>query len=147
MEQLRESLTREELIKEFNVVVDDGEQLKIDEYLKNYFEIKSQIDKLTEALKIENKKIVDILTTEYNTKKYIGNEYSATVAYKESIKYNDEQALVTLLKQDDSLKSYVVEAINTKGLNELIKNSESVATKLNGKYTKTPQSSLTVKKL
>ena len=145
MEQLRESLTREELIKEINAV--DDEQLKIDEYLKNYFEIKSQIDKLTEALKVENKKIVDMLTSEYNTKKYIGNEYSATVAYKDSIKCGDEQALITLLKQDDSLKSYVVEAINTKGLNELIKNSESVATKLNGKYTKTPQSSLTVKKL
>ena len=145
MEKLRESLTREELIKEINAV--DDEQLKIDEYLKNYFEIKSQIDKLTESLKIENKKIVDILTTEYNTKKYIGNDYSATVAYKESIKYGDEQALITLLKQDDSLKSYVVEAINTKGLNELIKNSEIVATKLIGKYTISPQSSLTVKKL
>lgn len=150
MEQLRESLTREELIKEFNVVVDDDEQLKIDEYLKNYFEIKSQIDKLTEALKVENKKIVDILTTEYNTKKYIGDEYSATVAYKESIKYNDEKKIMGMIRNDfseEDVNKYIIQVIDTKAFNELLKNSPSTAEMFKDTYTKTPSTSLTVKKI
>lgn len=165
MEQLRESLTRDELItelatKELKCWGGDAndqqqlegtkecyEDLKIDEYLKNYFEIKSQIDTLTEKLKVENKKIVEMLTVDYKTKKYIGNEYSATVALTDKIKYNDEAELIKILEKDDLLKQYVIKAINTKALNEQIKKSDSVQKKLKESYTTTPQSSLTVKKL
>lgn len=169
MKQLRECMTRDELALELGTKVasawdtnlnNASEELTkeikeegfmilsdLDKQIKEYFDKKALIDKLSEELKVQNKAIVNLLTNDYATKKYEGNGYSAAVSYKETIKYNDEQALVTLLKQDDNLKSYIVEAINTKGLNELIKNSESVAEKLNGKYTKTTSSSLTIKKI
>ena len=113
--------------------------------LKEYFERKALIDKLTDENKLLNAKIVKQLE-EQQVKKYDSGEYSVTLAYSEKIKYNDEKALIDLLKQDDTLRSFVVETINSKALNDLIKKSESVATRLQESYTKTTSTTLTVKK-
>lgn len=122
----------------------DKELLNID--LKEYFELKAQKEELEAKMKPLNAKIVKALE-DMGEKKYSSDEYQATVSYKESIKYNDEKALIELLKSDDTLKSYVVETVNAKALNELIKNSESVATKLQEAYSKSTSSSLTIKKI
>lgn len=122
----------------------DKELLNVD--LKEYFELKAQKEELEAKMKPLNAKIVKALE-DMGEKKYSSDEYQATVSYKESIKYNDEKALIELLKSDDTLKSYVVETVNAKALNELIKNSESVATKLQEAYSKSTSSSLTIKKI
>lgn len=122
----------------------DNELLNID--LKEYFELKAQKEELEAKMKPLNAKIVKALE-DMGEKKYSSDEYQATVSYKESIKYNDEKALIELLKSDDTLKSYVVETVNSKALNDLIKNSESVATKLQEAYSKSTSSSLTIKKI
>ena len=118
----------------------------LNENLEKYFELKAKKEDYEAQVKHLNGVIVEQLEM-LGEKKHSSDEYSATLSYKESIKYNDEKALIELLKKDDDLKSYVIEAINTKGLNELIKSSKSVATKLNESYTKSSSSSLTVKKI
>jgi len=122
----------------------DKELLNAD--LKEYFELKAKKEELEAKMKPLNAKIVKALE-DMGEKKYSSNEYSATVAYKETIKYNDEKALIDLLKKDDVLKSYVVETINSKALNELIKNSDSVKKQLHESFTVSNSSSLTVKKI
>lgn len=134
LERLPNGNTREFEIEELN------------DNLKEYFELKAKKEDYEAQVKHLNSIIVEQLEM-LGEKKYSNGEYSATLSYKEGIKYNDEQALIELLKQDENLKSYVVETINSKGLNELIKKSESVASKLNENYTKTSSSSLTVKKI
>lgn len=169
MEQLRECMTRDDLAKELGTevalawntdITNASEELindiksegfkilsDLDNQLKEYFDKKALVDKLNEELKEQNQAIVDLMTKTYKVKKYVGDGYSATVAYKESIKYKDESSLIKLLKEDDVLKSYVIETVNAKALNELIKNSESVATKLQESYSKSTSSSLTIKKI
>lgn len=127
------------------------EQLTLDkellnEDLKEYFKKKAQKEQLESELKIINARIVETLEN-MSEKKYSNDEYSATVAYKESIKYSNEKALIDLLKKDDTLKYYVIESIDSKSLNDLIKTNEKVATQLKESYTKSTSSSLTVKKI
>ena len=122
----------------------DKELLNAD--LKEYFELKAQKEEIEAKMKPLNTKIVKALE-DRGEKKYSSDEYQATVSYKESIKYTNEKALIDELKKDDTLKYYVVETIDTKALNDLIKNNENVATKLQESYTKSSSSSLTVKKI
>ena len=122
------------------------EQLALNEDIKEYARIKSKIDDLTKEKDNLNKKIVSALE-EMKINKYECDDYQASLSYRETFKYNDEKALIDVLKKDETLNKYVVESINTKGLNDLLKKSESVATQLKENYTKTTTSSLTVKKL
>lgn len=116
------------------------EQLALNEDIKEYARIKSKVDELTKQKELLNKKIVMALK-EMGVNKYEFDDYQASVVYKDTFKYNDEKALM------DKLKKYIVETINTKGLNDLLKKSESVATQLKENYIKTTSSTLTVKKL
>lgn len=127
------------------------EQMTLDRELLNkdleeYFNLKAQKEEIEDKMKPINAKIVQALE-EMGEKKYSSGEYQASVSYSEKIKYVDDKALIELLKKDATLKSYVIETINTKELNKLIKSSPSVEKKLHESYTKTNQSSLTVTKL
>ncbi len=127
------------------------EQLTMDKALldadvREYAELKAKADEIDAKLKEIKARIVDTMEG-MQEKKYSNDEYSATISYKENIKYNDEIALIKLLKEDDTLKSYVVETINSKALNELIKKNDSVRTRLKESYSTTTSSALTIKKI
>ena len=109
--------------------------MELREQVKKYLELKQQIDELTAQAKELNSSIIATMESLGETK-YSDDECQANVVYKTNIKYTDESRLIELLKSDESTRRYVVESIDTKGLNELIKSSESVATKLNESYVK-----------
>ncbi len=152
--ELKESLTKQNLVEDMrknwgDADADDyaSKENDLDIAIREYFELKSEVDTKTKKLKEMNAELVDLLTEKYATKKYVGDNYSATITFKDSIKYNDETKLIELLKADETLKSYVVEAVNSKALNELIKTNDVVKTKLKESYSTTTSSALTVKKI
>lgn len=120
--------------------------MELREQVKKYLELKQQIDELTAQAKELNSSIIETMENMGETK-YADDYAQASVVYKTNIKYTDERKLIELLKADESTRRYVVESIDSKGLNELIKSSQSVATKLNESYVKTTTSSLTVKRV
>lgn len=122
------------------------EDLLLDEDIKKYFELKEQIEQLTKVKDELNEKITTRLQ-ELELNDYNNGEYSTKVVNNTKINYTDEPKLIELLKGDETLKGFVVEKVNTKALNDLIKKSTSVASKLQEVYTKNITTSLTVKKI
>ena len=120
--------------------------MTLKEQVKTYLELKQQKEAIEKQLKKLNSDIVEELSSKGKTT-FLEDGYSAKVTYKVGFKYNDEVALIELLKASEDTKKYVIETIDSKGLNALIKSSESVAKRLNESYTKTTTSSLTVEKV
>lgn len=117
--------------------------------IREYFELKNQIDELTNKQKELNSKIVEQMKA-LDTKKFEDGEYSATLALKESIKYTDERKIMAMIRNDFSAEDasrYIVEVIDAKAFNQLLKNSPSVAETFKESYTTNKSTSLTVKKL
>lgn len=151
---LSESLTKQELVEDMRKEWGDAEaeiyaskENELDIAVREYYELKSEVDAKTKKLKEMNKALIELLIEQYDTKKYVGDNYSATITFKEKIKYDDETKLINLLLKDEVLKQYVVQSINATGLNNEIKEHESVANKLIECYTKNTETSLSVKKL
>lgn len=85
-----------------------------------------------------------------DTKKFEDGEYSATLALKESIKYTDERKIMEMIRNDflpEDASRYIIEVIDSKAFNQLLKNSPSVAETFKESYTTNKSTSLTVKKL
>ena len=121
------------------------EQAILNENIETYFKLKAQVDELNAKIKTLNSQIVAQME-ENGDAKYSNDEYTATITYKNSIKYNDEKALIEILKKDYEFKIYVGETIDSKALNDVIKNSERVSKRLQESYTNSTTSALSIKK-
>ncbi len=151
---LNESLTKQELVEDMRKNWGDADaedyaskENDLDVAIREYFELKSEVDTKSKKLKEMNAALVNLLTESYSTKKYVGDNYTATITFKDKIKYEDKSKLIGLLLNDEVLKQYVIQTINETELNKVIKESDSVANKLAEYYTKNTETSLSVKKL
>ena len=117
--------------------------------LKEFFERKALIDELTAKNKELNAKIVGKMQ-ELGSKKFSDGEYTATIALKENYKYTDEKKMIDMIRNDfteEDANKYIIQVIDTKAFNELLKSSPSTAELFKDTYTKTPSTSITVKKI
>ena len=123
----------------------DYQQTELEQMVEEYFIKKARLDEEQKALKELNAKIVSELEKN-GVKKGEYGEYNVTLSYSTKFLYNDEHSLMTKLKDDENLKSYVVESINTTALNKLLKESQSLATDLKDFYTTRVDTSLKITK-
>ena len=123
----------------------DYQQTELEQMVEEYFIKKARLDEEQKALKELNAKIVSELEKN-GVKKGEYGEYNVTLSYSTKFLYNDERSLMAKLKDDETLKSYVVESINTTALNKLLKESQSLATDLKDFYTTRVDTSLKITK-
>jgi len=109
------------------------------ENLLKYAELDAQIKELQAQAKALTAEIIKEME-ELGQTKYTDSDVQASLVYKTAIKYPDEIKLINQLRAA-GLNRFIV------ALNELIKNSNEVATKLNESYTKTTSTALSVKRL
>lgn len=132
-------------VKTMENTIFDYQQTELEQMVEEYFIKKSRLDEEQKALKELNAKIVSELEKN-GVKKGEYGEYNVTLSYSTKFLYNDERSLMTKLKGDETLKSYVVESINTTALNKLLKESQSLATDLKDFYTTRVDTSLKITK-
>ena len=115
------------------------------ENVLKYAELDAKIKELQAQAKTLNAEIIKEMEALGETK-YTDDEVQASITYKTTIKYPDEIKLINKLRAE-GLNRFIVETVDSKALNELIKNSNEVATKLTESYTKTTSTALSVKRL
>ena len=115
------------------------------ENVLKYAELDAQIKELQAQAKALTAEIIKEME-ELGQTKYTDSDVQASLVYKTAIKYPDEVKLINQLKAE-GLNRFIVETVDNKALNELIKTSNEVATKLNESYTKTTSTALSVKRL
>ena len=132
-------------VKTMENTIFDYQQTELEQMVEEYFIKKARLDEEQKALKELNAKIVCELEKN-GVKKGEYGEYNVTLSYSTKFLYNDERSLMTKLKGDENLKSYVVESINTTALNKLLKESQSLATDLKDFSTTRVDTSLKITK-
>lgn len=132
-------------VKTMENTIFDYQQTELEQMVEEYFIKKARLEEEQKALKELNAKIVSELE-KTGVKKGEYGEYNVTLSYSTKFLYNDERSLMTKLKGDENLKSYVVESINTTALNKLLKESQSLATDLKDFYTTRVDTSLKITK-
>ena len=132
-------------VKTMENTIFDYQQTELEQMVEEYFIKKARLDEEQKALKELNAKIVSELENN-GVKKGEYGEYNVTLSYSTTFLYNDERSLMAKLKDDETLKSYVVESINTTALNKLLKESQSLATDLKDFYTTRVDTSLKITK-
>ena len=132
-------------VKTMENTIFDYQQTELEQMVEEYFIKKARLDEEQKALKELNAKIVSELEKN-GVKKGEYGEYNVTLSYSTKFLYNDERSLMAKLKDDETLKSYVVESINTTALNKLLKESQSLATDLKDFYTTRVDTSLKITK-
>ena len=132
-------------VKTMENTIFDYQQTELEQMVEEYFIKKARLEEEQKALKELNAKIVSELEKN-GVKKGEYGEYNVTLSYSTKFLYNDERSLMTKLKGDENLKSYVVESINTTALNKLLKESQSLATDLKDFYTTRVDTSLKITK-
>ena len=132
-------------VKTMENTIFDYQQTELEQMVEEYFIKKARLDEEQKALKELNAKIVSELEKN-GVKKGEYGEYNVTLSYSTKFLYNDERSLMTKLKGDETLKSYVVESINTTALNKLLKESPSLSNDLKDFYTTRVDTSLKITK-
>lgn len=132
-------------VKTMENTIFDYQQTELEQMVEEYFIKKARLDEGQKALKELNAKIVSELEKN-GVKKGEYGEYNVTLSYSTKFLYSDERSLMTKLKGDETLKSYVVESINTTALNKLLKESPSLSNDLKDFYTTRVDTSLKITK-
>ena len=117
---------------------------KLDCLLEEYVSRKEKFEAEKKELEAMNKQIVNMLAKQSLTD-YANDKHSAKLVYKTTYKYKDEEKLLSRIKDDESLKKFVITSVDTKSLTETIKKSPSVASNLVDLYDINTSTSLTVK--
>lgn len=99
---------------------------ELEEKIKEYFELKQASDELKEKLDTLNAEIKDVLIKGNIKKETTTNGYLVNLIEKKSIKYSDEVAIKSYLKEH-SMSDYIIEAIDSTRLNKAIKESEMLS--------------------
>lgn len=132
-------------VKTMENTIFDYQQTELEQMVEEYFIKKARLDEEQKALKELNAKIVSELEKN-GVKKGEYGEYNVTLSYSTKFLYSDERSLMAKLKGDETLKSYVVESINTTALNKLLKESPSLSNDLKDFYTTRVDTSLKITK-
>lgn len=111
--------------------------------LEKYVVLQAEEEKLNQQ-KAELKNQILEEMDKLGVNKYTYENISATVADRESFKYNDELAMIQWCK-NNGYASLIKESVNTTAMNKELKKSNLLTESLNTYYTKTLSRSLTVK--
>lgn len=115
--------------------------MTLDEKINKYLEISNQKTELDAQLSELKNQIISEMGDEIKHETGIA---SARIDTKETFKYDDETAMIAVLKEK-GLNQYVQEKIITSSLNKELKKSGVLAESLKGLYTKSTTNSITIK--
>ena len=113
--------------------------------------VKAYLEKqqLVESLKAELASLKDEIVDEMNNEGlnvYASDDVKAQIVNRETIKYNDELAIIDYLK-NNGLSRLVVEKIDTTTMNKELKSSASLNESLSQHITRTTAPTLIVKQI
>lgn len=109
-----------------------------------YYKAKESADKAKEIVDNLGKELKELLEKEDIKKETTSDGLEVSMIGKTTIKYNDEVGIKNYLKAN-KMTDYLVEAIDSKKLNDSIKNSQTLNDALKSKITITTSYSLSVK--
>lgn len=119
--------------------------MEIKELLKDYTDLTSQIEELEAKKDLIRGQVLNKLG-EMGVEKYVDDDYSATLSYKDTYKYSDETAIINWLK-NNGYEKFVIEKVDTKLNKELKSGTKALTEGLNGLYVHNTSTALTVKKV
>ena len=119
--------------------------MTLDQLLAEYLVIQQQEEKLKSKKDSLKAKILKSFSDKEITK-YVTSDgnIESSVVEKETIKYDDEVAIIKYLKEN-SLNKYIKESINKSSFNKDLKSSKLLQESLEGKFSCSLSPALTVK--
>lgn len=115
----------------------------LDNLLESYVKLQKEEERLADEKTNLKNQILEELD-KLGVNKYSYDNITATVADRESFKYNDELAMIQWCK-NNGYSALIKESVNTTAMNKELKKSNLLTESLNTYYTKTLSKSLTVK--
>lgn len=112
--------------------------------IKRYYEAKQFADNAKAQVDELGKELKELLDKEGVTKEQTSNGFEVSLIGKTTFKYDDEVAIKSYLREN-SLNEYLVESIDSKRLNEKLKESTTLYEELTPYITKSTSLSLSVK--
>ena len=116
----------------------------LDLLIENYVQIQKKEDEIKQQKEDLRKLILAEMETNDIKSFTTVSGNSATIAYKDNIKYTDEFAIIEYLREHD-YKEFISTKINTTELNKQLKKQTKLSEDLSSKFTITQTSALTVK--
>ena len=117
-------------------------EINLNKLVNDYNELKAKSEDISTQMSALKSKILEELgdATEYVT---TDTNVLAKVVAKETIKYDDEEAMINWLKKNGYAK-FVIEKVDTKPMNKELKKGLTLTESLKSMFTKTTSYSLTI---
>lgn len=117
----------------------------LDEKIKEFYELKTQVDQLNERKDALNKEIKELMI-QNGIDTYSNEELNSKLVYKTNFKYLDEVGIINYLTQKGLSNIYMVNKIDTTKLNKELKAKGQLFESLKNYINKEESATLTVNK-